>query len=74
MPEIRVPIARKQHAQMKAMLDQIAAIQSRLSTAADTLVGVLEEDLPPARIVGVDDTDGIYVLVLDVPEPPQAAE
>lgn len=70
--ERRIPISRKQH-QMFANSYAVAnAAQNEIKVAASAIIAGQDEEIPQANVRGVDDTDGVFTLVLDVPEPPHA--
>lgn len=69
-----IPISRKQRDAFNAQLDAIKAAQARLQVIAQTLVDSVEEELPNAEATGVRCVDGVYSLVLNLPDPPAQAE
>lgn len=74
MSERLITISKKQHDAVNELSAAIKANQERLSTVANVILLGQEEDIPQAGIVGARCTDGVYSLVIDVPDIAPATE
>lgn len=75
MPEKLIPISKKQHDQIVKLkqAEDAAHATARLASStlavyAQSFVDGLVEDLPPSTILGARCEDGVYSLVLEVPD------
>lgn len=68
MAEKLIPISRKQHDAISELSRVIKANQDQLSTVANVILLGQEEEIPRAGIVGARHEDGVYSLVIDVPD------
>lgn len=69
MPERLIPISKKQHDAFNALTENAKAIQSRMEVMANTLLMSIEEDIGEVQVTGAECRDGVYSLVVNVPEP-----
>lgn len=75
MPRKLIPIARKQHDVINASVAEIKRQQDALSLAANVLVlGSSEEITGQFGVVGAVCEDGVYSLVIELPDIAPAAE
>jgi hypothetical protein len=79
MPELALPIAKKQHDSINGLLAQLAAIQKHLNVVCNTIIqghdlekrfGDTEVGLQGVRCAKA----GVYELVLTVPDKPKTAK
>jgi hypothetical protein len=74
MAEKLIPISRKQHDAINSLADAIKANQQQLTTVANVLLLGQDEDLGQVGIVGARSQDGVYSLVIEVPDIAPLAE
>lgn len=74
MAERLIPVSKRQHDVINDLRDGIKAMQDRLSTVANVILLGQEEEIPQAGIVGARCTDGVYALVIEVPDIAPALE
>lgn len=76
MAEKLISITKRQHDAINSLRDAITANQNQLSTVANVILLGQEEEIPKAGIVGARCTDGVYSLVIEVPDiaPPAQVE
>lgn len=67
--ELRLPISQKQHAMFTQINAQIQSLSAAMSQSASVIMAGVDRDLPNAKVVGVDDANGVFELILDLPEP-----
>lgn len=68
-----IPISKKQHDSVNELAMIVRENQRQLQTVAATIVLGTDEDLTQFGVLGARaEKDGVYVLVLDVPDPPPA--
>lgn len=69
--ERRIPITRKQHQMFANTYAQLNEAQKQITIAASAIMAGEEEDIAQAQVVGVDDSNGVFALVLQLPDPPE---
>lgn len=74
MSDLRIPIARKQHDLLARLIGEQASANRALELACNTIMAGLADEPAQAQLVGVDATDGVYALVLAVPDVPKKKE
>lgn len=74
MPERLVPISRKQHDAFNNLAEATRANQAALQTLTNTLLMALDDDLGEVAVHGVRHADGVYALVIEVPDIAPAVE
>lgn len=76
MAEKQVVITKKQHDAIQELVVIQTQASTRLGAIADSIIMGQDEDFPPSRVRGAQCKDGVYTLVLDVPDisPPQIAQ
>lgn len=71
MSEKRIPITRKQHDRAVALSGVLKAAQRDINMYCESLLDGLGEERPAECVVkGVDDTDGVYALIVEISQPP----
>lgn len=70
MPERLIPISKKQHDSFNAIHASIKQAQDTLTTVASTILQGIDDDLGQVNVDGVRCVDGVYSLVVQVPESP----
>ena len=79
MSERAITITKKQHDQINllreneaetlaAAQEAVAKTSRELSLYVQPFIDGQEDEIPPSKIVGARCTDGVYTLVLDVPD------
>lgn len=63
-----IPVSKKQHDAINELADAIKANQAQLTTVANVILMGLDEEIPKAGIVGARCENGVYSLVIDVPD------
>ncbi len=74
MAEKLIPISKKQHDVINQVTELIATNQKQLSTVASVILLGQDEDLGQVGVVGARCEDGIYSLVIEVPDIAPPAE
>lgn len=69
MPERLIPISRKQHDTVNALVTARNDADKKLSIVASTIILGVDEDIPPSPVIGARCADGVYSLVIDCPPP-----
>lgn len=70
MSELRLPIARKQHDLVAQLITAKLQAERALELACNTIMAGHDDEPAQASLVGVDVKDGVYALVLTVPDAP----
>lgn len=74
MSEKLIPISKRQHDIVNNLAAAIRENTEQLKTVASVLVLSLEEEIPKFGVIGAArSVDGVYSLVLDVPDMPDEA-
>lgn len=68
MPRRSIPISKKQHDSINATVAAMKDAQNALALAGNVILMGLEEDIPRAGIVGAECVDGVYHLVIELPD------
>jgi hypothetical protein len=74
MPERLIPISKKQHDLVNELTASIKAANDRLSLIASTLIAGSDEDIDRAGVEGARCDNGVYSLVLTLPDIAPAVE
>jgi hypothetical protein len=74
MSEKLIPISKKQHDAINSLSDAIKANQAQLTTVANVLLLGQDEELGQVGVVGARCEDGVYSLVIEVPDISPLAE
>lgn len=74
MPEKLIPISKRQHDKFNALTQSVKAEQARLQMMAQTLVDSIDDELGEVSVAGARCADGVYSLVITLPDPPAQAE
>lgn len=74
MAEKLVTISKKQHDAINELTGQIKALNDRLSVVASVLIAGSDEEIPRAGVEGARCVDGVYSLVLTIPDIAPAVE
>lgn len=70
MTEKRFPITRKQHDAINEIQSTVRSLNERLSIVAQTIIAGTDDVLTgQIGITGASCVDGVYTLVLTVPDP-----
>lgn len=63
-----IPVSKKQHDAIAGTVQQVKEAQQALQIAATAILLGQDEDYGPCGIVGARCVDGVYMLVIDVPD------
>lgn len=75
MPHLSIPISKKQHDAINAEAAEVRAHQQTLQIAANTILMGRDEDAPTTYgILGARCDDGVYVMVIEIPDPTAPAQ
>lgn len=74
MAEQLIPCSRRQHDAINELTRVIKANQDQLATVANVILLGSDEEIPKAGVVGARCVDGVYSLVIDVPDIAPATE
>jgi hypothetical protein len=69
-----IRISKKQHDAINEMAEAIKASQHRLTVFANAILMGQEEEIPVAQVLGARYVDGEYVMAIEVPDIPTAAD
>lgn len=72
MAERRVPISRKQHDLVARLITAQTDAQRQLETACNAILAALPDDPANAALRGVSSENGVYEMLLTVPDVPPA--
>ncbi len=70
--ERRIPITRKQHDKVLAHIRDQETAQSMTQRYVEAILDGVEDRPSEGSLRGVTSTNGVFEMVLDVPEPPQS--
>lgn len=70
--EQRIPISAKQFASARALIQAKLAAERDLTTYCNSILDALPARPAVANVRGLDDANGVFEMVLDVPSDPQA--
>lgn len=76
MAEKLIPISKKQHDGVNDAVNAIRTLNDRLSLMASTIIAGVDEEIPTANVTGARCDNGVYSLVLLIPDiaPPAQAD
>jgi hypothetical protein len=74
MSERLIPISKKQHDSFNNIAAGIRAAERDLTTAANTILQGVDEDIGQVNVTGVRCDNGVYSLVLTLPDIAPAVE